>query len=82
MKRSVTIELITGTEQVLAKHRFDTTADGFRQLLSYTKSGRSALIGPALQRDRRRVSLTATPMLAVAPCKRAPDRPTECSQDS
>ena len=38
-KRSVTIEVITGTEQVLAKHRFDTTADGFKQLLRYAKQG-------------------------------------------
>jgi transposase len=36
-KRSVTIEVMTGTEQVLAKHRFDTNAAGFRQLLSYAK---------------------------------------------
>ena len=36
-KRSVTIEVMTGTEQVLAKHRFETTASGFRQLLSYAK---------------------------------------------
>lgn len=36
-KRSVTIEVMTGTEQVLAKHRFETTAVGFRQLLSYAK---------------------------------------------
>jgi len=36
-KRSVTIEVITGTEQVLAKHWFDTTAGGFGQLLSYAK---------------------------------------------
>jgi transposase len=32
-KRSV----MTGAEQVLAKHRFETTAVGFRQLLSYAK---------------------------------------------
>ena len=36
-KRSVTIEVMTGTEQVLAKHRFETTAAGFRALLSYAK---------------------------------------------
>lgn len=28
-KRSVTIEVVTGAEQVLAKHRFATTAEGF-----------------------------------------------------
>lgn len=36
-KRSVTIEVMTGTEQVLAKQRFDTTSGGFKQLLTYTK---------------------------------------------
>ncbi|MCA0307248.1 MAG: IS110 family transposase [Actinobacteria bacterium] len=36
-KRSVTIEVITGTEQVLAKHRFDTTAEGFKDLLRYAR---------------------------------------------
>jgi transposase len=36
-KRSVTIEAMTGTELVLAKHRFETTAAGFRQLLSFAK---------------------------------------------
>lgn len=34
-KRSVTIEVITGSELVLAKHRFATTAAGFTQLLRY-----------------------------------------------
>ena len=34
-KRSVTIEVITGTELVVAKHRFATTAAGFTQLLRY-----------------------------------------------
>ncbi len=36
-KRSVTIEVMTGTEQVLAKQRFDTTSGGFKQLLTYAK---------------------------------------------
>lgn len=36
-KRSVTIEVITGTEQVLAKQRFDTTAAGFKELMRYAK---------------------------------------------
>ena len=36
-KRSVTIEVMTGTEQVLAKHRFETTADGFKELMRYAK---------------------------------------------
>ena len=37
LKRSVTIEVINGTEQVLAKHRFDTTAEGFKELMRYAK---------------------------------------------
>lgn len=36
-KRSVTIEVMTGTEQVLAKHRFATTAEGFKDLVRYAK---------------------------------------------
>jgi transposase len=36
-KRSVTIEVMTGAEQVLAKHRFETTADGFKELMRYAK---------------------------------------------
>lgn len=36
-KRSVTIEVMTGTEQVLAKHRFATTAEGFKELVRYAK---------------------------------------------
>ena len=36
-KRSVTIEVMTDSEQVLAKHRFETTAAGFRQLQGYAK---------------------------------------------
>ncbi len=36
-KRSVTIEVMTGTEQVVAKHRFATTAEGFKELLRYAK---------------------------------------------
>lgn len=36
-KRSVAIEVMTGTEQVLAKHRFATTAEGFKELARYSK---------------------------------------------
>jgi transposase len=33
----VTIEVMTGTEQMLAKHRFDTTSDGFASLMRCAK---------------------------------------------